>query len=102
MKLRKFELKQTDGAPYSELLDVIMSGGSTSDEIVKAVSIGARAEEAKDGVLWLSQEEHSFLLKRLNATTWNSTPANRKTIAEFIAYLRELKEEAVEVKGANA
>jgi hypothetical protein len=98
MKLRKFELKTGESYTYKNLLDSVMSGSSTSDDIIRSVTIGAKVED-NGSEIWLSQEEHDWLLGRVNKTEWNALPANRKIIAEFVTYLRGLKEESVEVKG---
>lgn len=96
MKLRRFELKKVGDVHYRDLLDAVMSGGSTSDDVLRSVMIGAKAEE-DIGEVWLSSEEHAWLLERLNKTTWNAHLTNRKTIAEFVSYLRNLQEESVDV-----
>lgn len=77
-----------------------MSGGSSTEDILKSVTIGAKVEDArsdKTDTVWLLEDEWKWLVNRLGVTQWNSQPETRKAIAEFVLYLRELKEQEVEV-----
>jgi hypothetical protein len=100
MKLRKLILKKDGPVTTAALIDGAMSGVSKAEDILRSVIIGAKIEEA-DGQVFLTNEEHGWLLQRINVTDWNSTKETRKILAEFITTMRELKEEEVEVKSKS-
>ena len=92
MKIRKLELKTIDGLKYAELVEVVIQGSSTPEEVLKAVKIADELESNPTSLL-LDNESYQYLTSRLGKVPWNATKENRKALAAFITDVRDLKEE---------
>lgn len=82
---------------YRDTVKVILltspsQGGASSDEVIKSVMIYGKLKDElrkKTGSLLLDQEDYEYLLARVNNFKWS---ASHSVVAEFILYIRGLKE----------
>ena len=99
MKIRKLELIEDGALKYQDLIDLLLQGASSSDEILKAVRVTNEIEDALNApgepkILAIDSENYAFIISRIDKTAWNSPgdKATRKALAKFITTLRNLPE----------
>lgn len=93
-KFRKFEfLSFNDGAEakanYRDVLDYILSGAASADEVVQMCALFGQIKEG-DKYVMLDDREYALVLRKTNAYQWNFQKANRLAEGEFIEYVRNL------------
>lgn len=113
VKLRSLELKEltveaTDASGkaiqipvrYAELVRQVLltppASGNSTDDVVKAFEVWEpikKVIDAKGTKILLSDADYQFLLTRLNGFHWGGIPEIQGSIADFIKYVRGLKEE---------
>lgn len=96
MKIRKLPLVTLNGITTKALVEVLVTGESSSEDIVRGDKIADDLASATKELL-LSGEDYKFLIDRLGRTKWNSQKENRKAVSSFITTLKELKEVDVKI-----
>ena len=104
MKIRRLELIQDSTLKYQDLVDLLLQGSASSDEILKAVRVTNELDAAVNAKndpkrLDLDNENYQFLLSRIDKTSWNSPgdKATRLALGKFITTLRNLPEVDVQI-----
>jgi hypothetical protein len=113
VKLRALELKvvtiqvaDSTGKPqpvdikYAELVRQVLltapAQSESTDDVVKTVEVWSpikKAIDAKEKRLLLSDADYQFILGKVNGFRWSPIPDAAVAVADFIAYVRGLKEE---------
>lgn len=98
-KTASFDLRYTD--LIRQVLLEPARGGASADDVVKTVEVWApikRAIEAKEPRVLLNDADYQFLLNKLNVFPWAPVPEGAEAVAEFISYIRGIKEAEFEAK----
>lgn len=98
---KEFEIVKQGTFSYREIVrNILMTPGpqghTSSEEVIKSVMLyGKLKDELRKGgsVLLLDKEDYTYLIARLDQFKWGMA---HPVIADFIKYLRDLKEVDVE------
>lgn len=119
MKMRKFQFLRVDIEDevngktvkqgvfdyYDTALQVLRTPagteGMSSDDIITAVTVVTKLKEQKKAEkdhVFLDSEAYNFLLRKVNTFRWG---IGHEVVGNFITYIRNLKEESVEISAKS-